>query len=45
MEVNFASVIAARLADELNVPQSAFEGVEPSGKKGYTVADVKAIAG
>ena len=44
MEVKFASVIAARLADELNVPQSAFEGAEPSGKKGYTVADVKAIA-
>ena len=44
MEVKFASVIAARLADELNVPQVAFEGAEPSGKKGYTVADVKAIA-
>ena len=44
MEVKFASVIAARLADELNVAQSAFEGIKPSGKKGYTVADVKWIA-
>ena len=44
MEVKFASVIAARLADELNVPQSAFEGAAPSGKKGYTVSDVKWIA-
>ena len=44
MEVKFASVIAARLADERNVPQSAFEGIKPSGKKGYTVADVKWIA-
>ena len=44
MEIKFASVIAARLADELNVAQSAFEGIKPSGKKGYTVADVKAIA-
>jgi len=44
MEIKFASVIAARLADELNVAQSAFEGIKPSGKKGYTVADVKWIA-
>jgi hypothetical protein len=44
MEVKFASVIAARLADELNVAQSAFEGIKPSGKKGYTVSDVKWIA-
>jgi len=44
MEVKFASVIAARLADELNVAQSAFEGIKPSGKKGYTVADVRWIA-
>ena len=44
MEVKFGSFIASRIADELNVPLSAFEGAEPSGKKGYTVADVKAIA-
>jgi hypothetical protein len=44
MEIKFASVIAARLADELNLSPSVFEGVEPSGKKGYTVADVKWIA-
>ena len=44
MEIKFASVIAARLADELNVAQSAFEGIKPSGKKGYTVSDVKWIA-
>ena len=44
MEIKFASVIAARLADELNVAQSAFEGIKPSGKKGYTVAEVKWIA-
>jgi hypothetical protein len=44
MEIKFASVIAARLADELNLSPSVFEGVEPSGKRGYTIADVKWIA-
>ena len=44
MEIKFASVIAARLADELNLAESVFEGVKPSGKRGYTVADVKWIA-
>ena len=44
MEIKFASVIAARLAYELNLAESVFEGVKPSGKRGYTVADVKWIA-
>ena len=45
MAVTFASSKGARLADELNVPASAFEGAVPSGKKGFTVEDVRAIAG
>lgn len=45
MAVNFASSKGARLADALNVPLSAFEGAVPSGKKGFTVGDVRGIAG
>ena len=45
MAVNFASYKSARLADELNVPASAFDGVEPSGVRGFTVGDVRALAG
>ena len=45
MAVNFASSKGARLADELNVPVSAFEGAVPSGKKGFTVGDVRVLAG
>ena len=45
MAVSFASSKGARLADELNVPASAFDGVVPSGKRGFTVGDVRALAG
>ena len=44
MAVSFASSKGAALADELNVPASAFEGVVPSGKKGFTVGDVRGLA-
>ena len=44
MAVNFASYKSARLADELNVPASAFDGVMPSGVRGFTVGDVRALA-
>ena len=45
MAVTFASSKGAALADELNVPASAFEGAVPSGVKGFTVGDVRALAG
>lgn len=45
MAVNFASSKGARLADELNVPASAFDGVMPSGVRGFTMGDVRALAG
>jgi hypothetical protein len=45
MAVSFASSKGAALADELNVPLSAFEGAVPSGKRGFTVGDVRRIAG
>ena len=45
MAVSFASSKGAALADELNVPASAFEGAVPSGKKGFTVGDVRELAG
>lgn len=45
MSVAFASSKGAALADELNVPASAFEGAVPGGKKGFTVGDVRALAG
>ena len=44
MAVGFASSKAALLADQLNVPASAFVGVVPSGVRGYTIGDVKALA-
>ena len=44
MAVGFASSKGARLADELNVPASAFDGVMPSGVRGFTVGDVRALA-
>ena len=44
MAVSFASSKAALLADQLNVPASAFVGVVPSGVRGYTIGDVKALA-
>ena len=44
MAVGFASSKAARLADQLNVPASAFDGLVPSGMRGYTIGDVKALA-
>jgi hypothetical protein len=43
MSVQFASVIAARKADAANLDSSAFADVLPSGKRGYTTADVEAI--
>ena len=45
MAVSFASSKGARLADELNVPASAFEGAIPSGKRGFSVGDVRRLAG
>lgn len=45
MSVVFASSKGAALADELNVPASAFDSAVPSGKKGFTVDDVRALAG
>ena len=45
MAVSFASSKGAALADELNVPASAFEGAAPSGVKGFTVGDVRQLAG
>jgi hypothetical protein len=45
MAVRFASSKGAALADELNVPASAFEGAVPSGKRGFSVGDVRRIAG
>jgi hypothetical protein len=45
MAVSFASSKGAALADELNVPASAFEGAVPSGKRGFSVGDVRRIAG
>jgi|TARA_R110000824_G_scaffold241573_2_gene430313 hypothetical protein len=44
LAVGFASSKAARLADELNVPASAFDGAVPSGKRGFTLSDVMALA-
>ena len=44
VEVKFASVIAARRAENYSLLPSAFEGIEPSGKRGYTVGDVESIA-
>ena len=44
MAVNFASYKSARLADELNLPASAFDGLVPSGVRGFSVGDVRALA-
>jgi hypothetical protein len=43
MEVNFASIISARLADKHNLDVSDFDGIEPSGQRGFTVGDVQEI--
>lgn len=43
--VTFASERAAELAAELGLDERAFEGLEPSGATGYTVADVRRAAG
>ena len=44
MAVNFASYKSARLADELNLPASAFDGLVPSGVRGFSVGDVRSLA-
>lgn len=44
LAVDFASDRAAEVADELDVPAEAFEGLEPSSSQGYTVADVRKAA-
>lgn len=44
LAVNFASYKSARLADELNLPASAFDGLVPSGVRGFSVGDVRALA-
>jgi hypothetical protein len=44
-EVDFASAAAAELADELNLPAEAFSGLTPSGKTGFTLADVRRLKG
>ena len=43
LAVDFASDIAAEEADDAALPKSAFTGVKPSGTKGYTAADVRAL--
>jgi len=43
MSVDFASIISARLADEHNLDVTDFHGVEPSGKRGFTVDDVMGL--
>lgn len=45
MPVDFASAAAAELADSLNLKASDFKGLKPSGKTGYTIADVRKVAG
>lgn len=40
MSVKFASIVAARLADSHDLDVTDFEGLSPSGQRGFTVADV-----
>jgi hypothetical protein len=40
MSVQFASIVAARLADSHDLDVADFEGLSPSGQRGFTVADV-----
>ncbi len=42
--IDFASDNAAELAADLGLVASNFDGLTPSGKGGYTVRDVKAVA-
>lgn len=41
LTVNFASDTAAELADSHNLTDTDFAGIEPSGAKGFTKADVE----
>ena len=43
-EIAFGSPAARELADELGVLDSAFEGHTASGRKGFTVGDVRKVA-
>lgn len=45
LTVDFASARAAELADEADLTDADFEGVEPSGSGGYTAGDVRGIVG
>lgn len=45
LTVDFASARAAELADEADLTDADFEGVEPSGLGGYTAGDVRGIVG
>lgn len=45
MSVDFASAAAAELADELDLTDADFAEWEPTGKTGFTVSDVRHIAG
>ena len=44
MSVEFASKSAQRRAEELGLEEGHFEGREPSSDRGFTSADVKAVA-
>lgn len=41
--ISFASDAAAELAAQHDLGPAAFRGREPSGKNGYTLADVRAL--
>lgn len=45
LTVTFASAAAAKLADDANLTDADFDGVEPSGAGGYVKSDVQAIIG
>jgi len=45
LSVDFGSSEAAELADKANLTDADFKGVKPSGKKGFTVGDVRKIIG
>ena len=44
LDVSFGSVAAAKLADELDLVKDDFRWKRKSGKRGFTVGDVRAIA-
>ncbi len=44
LDVAFGSVVAAKLADELDLTKDDFERKRKSGVKGFTVGDVRKIA-